>query len=395
MGTIKKFTLIVISVLLAIFALSMIGRVGENVDAGEIVVIQDPYDGELHVYSNAGWQYQNFGKATHYKRSFQFWFSQHTDQGDAIDQSIKVKFNDGGHATISGSTRVNLPTDEKSMIKLHKDYGSQESVEQALIRTTIEKAVYFTGPLMTSKESYAEKRNNLLSYIEDQAQNGVYKTLQKEVKTKDELSSNEKTVTQVEPLQLNGVFLRQEVSPLKTYNLSITALSINSVDYDKIVDAQISSQQQAIMQVQTAIANSKKAEQEAITVEQQGKALAAKAKWEQEVIKAKAVTQAQQELEVQELATKTADSYKKEQILIGQGNGERKRAEFLANGNLEQKLEAYKSVQKYWADAFSKYSGSIVPQIQSGGSQGNGAVNFMELMGAKAARDLSLDLKNK
>lgn len=391
----RKATMLIIAVVIGIFIISMAGRIGENVDAGEIVAIQDPLDGDLHFYTDAGWKYQNFGKVTHYKRSFQFWFSKHNDQGSDVDQSIAVKFNDGGHATISGSTRVNLPTDEKSLTKLHKDYGSQEAIEQALIRTTIEKAVYFTGPLMTSKESYAEKRNNLLSYIEDQAQNGVYKTLQKEIKTKDELSNNEKTVTVVEPLMQNNLFLRQEISPLKLYNLQITALSINSVDYDKIVDAQISSQQQAIMKVQTAIAKSKEAEQEAITTEQQGKAAAAKAKWEQEVLKAKAVTQAQQELEVQNLATQTAESYKKEQILIGQGNGERKKAEFLANGNLEQKLEAYKAVQKYWADAFSKYTGSIVPQIQSGGSSGNGAVNFMDLMGAKAAKDLSLDLKNK
>src|SRR6187402_3032671 len=60
------------------------------------------------------------------------------------------------------------------------------------------------------------------------------------------------------------------------------------------------------MQVQTAIANSKKAEQDAITTELQGKAAAAKAKWEQEVIKAQAITQAQQEKEVAALNAETA-----------------------------------------------------------------------------------------
>ena len=67
-----------------------------------------------------------------------------------------------------------------------------------------------------------------------------------------------------------------------------------------------------------------------------------------------------------------------------------------ANGALDQKLEAYKTVQKYWADAFSKYPGAIVPMIQTGGnSSGNGALNFAELMSMKAAKDLALDLKNK
>jgi hypothetical protein len=38
----------------------------------------------------------------------------------------------------------------------------------------------------------------------------------------------------------------------------------------------------------------------------------------------------------------------------------------------------------------------MVPYYQSGGSNsGNGGINFMELMGAKAAKDLSLELRNK
>lgn len=39
-----------------------------------------------------------------------------------------------------------------------------------------------TGPLMSSKESYAEKRTNLIRFIEDQISNGVYKTAQKDIK---------------------------------------------------------------------------------------------------------------------------------------------------------------------------------------------------------------------
>jgi len=52
------------------------------------------------------------------------------------------------------------------------------------------------------------------------------------------------------------------------------------------------------MDVATAMANSRKAEQDALTVAKQGEAAAAKAKWAQEAVKAQAVTQAQQEKEV-------------------------------------------------------------------------------------------------
>lgn len=393
---IRKYTLMAIGGILVIWLLFSLGKITEDVDAGEIVVIQDPIDGELHVYSQPGWVNQSFGIATHYKKSFQFWFSKHKDQRDETDQSIPVRFNDGGKATVSGSVRVNLPTDEASMIKLHSDFRSQEAIEAALIRTTLEKSVYMTGPLMSSKESNAEKRNNLLSYIEDQSLNGVYMTVVREIKVKDELSAADKTVMVVEVAEKNGLPLRTEISPLKKYNINVSGLSINGITYDPVVEKQIASQQEALMTIQTAIANSKKAEQQAITVEQQGKAEAAKAKWDQEVKKAQAVTEAEQQLEVQTLAAKTAAQFKLEQTLLGEGEAARKRASMVANGALEEKLAVYERTQKNWADAFAKYQGNIVPQFQTGGGNNmNGATQFMEMMGAKAARDLALDMKVK
>ena len=112
--------------------------------------------------------WQGWGKATHYKKSNTFWFSApDKSTGQDMDKSIPVKWNDGGHANISGSVRYDLPTDDKQIIALHSIFGSQEAIENTVIKTNIEKAVYLTGPLMTSKESYAERRNDLIFYIED------------------------------------------------------------------------------------------------------------------------------------------------------------------------------------------------------------------------------------
>lgn len=390
----KKVVLLAFSAVLLIFCISMAGRFGEDVDAGEIVVIQDPIDGELHIYTEPGWVNQNFGTATHYKKSFQFWFSNKKSGDDSKDESVKIRFNDGGHATISGSCRVNLPTDEKSMRKLHTEFRSQEAIEQALVKTTLEKSIYMTGPLMSSKESYAEKRNDLLSFIEDQAINGVYKTITREVKVKDELSNSEKTTAIVEIATANGSQIRQERSPIKSYNLTLQALSINSIDYDKVVEAQIASQQQAIMQVQTAMANSKKAEQDAITAEMQGKAAATKAKWDQEVTKAQLVTKAESDLAVQELSTKQAALYKQQQILEGEGEAAKKKLIMAADGALDKKLEAWVTSEKYKWDAFAKFQGNLVPQVQTGNSNGSSnGLNYMEVLGANAALDLGLKMK--
>ncbi len=301
----KKFTTIALGIFV-VAVMVFFGRIVEFVDNSEIVIIQSVFTGEITIHTTPGPAFQNFGNATHYKKSDQFWFSKNGDEGNKEDQSIKIRFNDGGHANISGSVRWYMPTDDKAILRLHTDFGSLEAIEQQLIRQVVTKSVYMTGPLMSSKESSAEKRNDLLSFIEDQSINGVYRTVQKEVKVHDDLMNTDKTITVVKIVEKNNLPVRQEVSTITTYNITLKGLALNSIDYDSEVENQIRVQQQAYMQVQTAIANSKKAEQDAITTELQGKASAAKAKWEQEVIKAQAITQAQQQKEVAALEAETA-----------------------------------------------------------------------------------------
>lgn len=303
--TTKKILLLGFGIFVLIFIIFS-GKMIENVDNSEIVIIQSALSGKISIYTNPGPVNQFFGTATHYKKSNQFWFSGKKDEGKTEDESIKIRFNDGGHAQISGSVRWYMPADEKAILKLHTDFGSQLAIEQQLIRQVVTKSVYMTGPLMSSKESSAEKRNDLLSYIEDQSINGVYRTKQEDIKVHDDLMNTDKTITVVKIVQKNNLPMRQEISAIMMYNISLQGLALNSIDYDEEVEKQIKVQQQAYMQVQTAIANSKKAEQDAITTELQGKAAAAKAKWEQEVIKAQAITQAEQEKEVAALQAQTA-----------------------------------------------------------------------------------------
>lgn len=70
----KKILLIVVGIVM-LFSLTLVGKLWEDVDAGEIVIIQDPFDGDLHVVKEPGFTWQGFGKATHYRKSNQFWFN--------------------------------------------------------------------------------------------------------------------------------------------------------------------------------------------------------------------------------------------------------------------------------------------------------------------------------
>lgn len=389
---IKKFGLLIGGIVLSIIIAS---NLFEDVDAGEILVVQSPVSGELEVSKQAGWAWQGGGKVTHYKKSNQFWFLSPKEKGDE-DNSLPAIWNDGGKSTVSGSVRWDMPLTDKEIIHLHSTFGSLENIEKSLVKTNIEKAIFLTGPLMSSKESYAERRSDLISIIEDQANKGVYRTRTVEKDTPDPLTGVIKKAKVVEIISLNGVAQRQETSSIKANGLKLYNVAIKYIHYDNVVEGQIKKQQEAIMAVQSSIANALKAEQDAITTAKQGEAEAAKAKWEQEVIKARLVTEAESRNKVALLDVETADLRKKKDILEGEGIATKKRLVMQADGALDQKLEAYKEVNKYWADAISTYRGAWVPQFQTGGgTQGNAGLNFMELLSAKAAKDLSLDLSNK
>src|SRR5260370_5481166 len=330
---------VVIVVFIGIWGLS---NMLVSVDQNDIMVIQNPATGHLTWYTGGGAHLQWFGKVTKYHKRTQFWFSSSRPDQKDKDNSIVVRFNDGGHANLFGSIAWEMPLDEQHLNLIHQKYGSQEAVEQQLVRTIVEKCVYMTGTLMSSAESYAERRNDLIQLIEDQVQNGVLKTQTVETKQADAITGEQKTVRVVQLKNgRGGVFLRQEESPLRSFGIKTFNLSLNNVKYDDRVEAQIQQQQQAKMQVQTAIANAKMAEQAAITAQKNGEAKAAEAKWEQEVIKAKAVTEGQQKLAVAELDARAAAQYKQAEILRGEGEGAYKRAVMQADGALDKKLAAW------------------------------------------------------
>jgi hypothetical protein len=376
-----------------------------TVQADEIVIKQDLLGGQLHVWDTPGPHAVFWGTVTRYKRSAQLWFSSKEDEGKKTDESIKVRFNDGGHGNISGSLRYTLPTDPGKMITLHQTYHSMDAIDHELVRQVVNKGVYMSGPLMSSRESYAEKRADLINYITDQIQFGVYRTEHEQIRTIDPLTGQEKVVDTVRPRQNdhfpNGIE-REEESPIQKFGMSASNITINAIDYDPVVEAQIKQQQEAIMAVQQAIVNARKSEQDTLTVEQQGKAAAAKAKWDQEVEKATAVTaaekdkavavtQAEKDKEVAALALETAKLNALQIVTTAKADADAKKLAVQANNNFQDRIDAYVKVMQAWATAYGNQRQT--PDIQLGGAGAGGTAAAMDILAVKAARDLQVQAK--
>jgi hypothetical protein len=392
MWTIRRITWLAVAVLMLPLSMYLTFSLVENLGASQIMVVQSP-TGNLSVYTDPGPQFQGFGTVTKYPRRDTYEFN--TD--GKVDNCKQIRFNDGGHAKLCGSVSWEMPLEPESILKIHKAFGSTAGIETAAVSKMIDSAVYLAGPLMSSTESSGERRADLVQYINDQAEKGVYVTHVITKDVVDPLSGQKRETLSTEIMRdAAGLPKRQQSSLLADFNINLLPISISELKYDKIVEDQIAQRQKATTEVQIAQANARKAEQDAITTEAKGRATAAEARWKQETIKAQAVTEGQQKLEVATLGAKEAEQYKREQILRGEGDSQRKQLVMNADGALDQKLEAYKEVNaKYAAAIATAQPGAWTPVTQMGGSGGTGATNastLIDLFTAKAARDLGIDM---
>jgi len=372
-----------------------------TLDSHHIMVVQT-ITGKLDVYTNPGPKWIGLGSATKYTRQAQYSFcsvidpktGEETKCPGATSLGKRVRFSEGGHGILNGAVSWQMPLDTPSILRIQKQFGSEAAVEDMAVGKTLDSSIYFSGPMMSSTESSGTRRGELIQYIDDQAEHGIYQTQANEMVVKDPTGGNQTVSVTTILRDAKGMPLRQQPSLLQDFNITLLPLSINELKYDRIVERQIAARQESTTQVQIAIATSLKAEQQAKTAEAEGKAAAAQAKWAQEVIKATVVTKAQQDLEVAQLAAQTAQQYKLQQTLIGEGDAAKMKLEMAANGALNQKLAAYVTVNEAYAKAIAQARpGAWVPLTSMGNSQANGssASTLVDLLTARTAKQLSLD----
>lgn len=382
----KKTIFGIIIGVLAVVILSCIGSLGEEVENHEIVINQVPVTGEMKVWTKPGLYAQWFGNITTYHKTEQLWFG-----AEGNGEPIPVIFNDASDGVIYGSLRVKLPTDTEHILRIQTDYNGMDRLMNDLIRPTVTKVIYASGPLMSAFESYAEKKNDLIEYITDQLNNGVYKTTVRHIETTDILTGEKKTVNVAALVQDSlsaGGYKRSEKSPFNYYGIEIGQVSVSRIAYSDKVNKQIAQQQEANMLIQTSKAKSSAAQQEAIRAEEEGKAQAAQARWAQEKEKAVAVTKAEQEREVSRLAAEKAEFDKKKIIAQGEAEAAAARAKVAAGLSPQEKAEWEYKTKVGVAEALAKSSHPLVPTIMMGEGKNSGS-SAMDAVGLKYLMDIA------
>lgn len=390
----------------------IMGGFGIN-DAGYRTVIQYP-NGTMRVKFDAGWYMKWFGKTTTYNDVITYDYDGGEAEGTIADNGVQVRYQDGGTGTVYGKDRFRMPLDAKSQLSLHREFRSNAGFANRLVRPLVKQSHNLTAGLMTSEAAYAEKRSTYIEWVQSQISNGRYMTVLKRVTDIDIATGKKVTKNVPEIKMVKGVAVHAK-NPLDDYGVSISTAQITNWTFEAKTLKQISEKRKATMAIITSKANALRAKQDAITAEEQGKANVKTAQYKEEVAKIKQVVIAQRKAEVAVIAAKqlvdvakqqklqaeqqklAAYETKKKDIAIGQGQSEKKRLIFQADGALKQKLDAYVQVNAKYAEAIADYKGDWVSRIQmGGGSKGssgqNGAQDMIDLLSIKAAKDLALDM---
>lgn len=388
----KIFAVVIAIIAIAVVCLS--GSLFEDADKSKNYVCQMPITGEYVVWTDGGLQWQGMGNVQDYSKTSQIEFSDlERNEGGYIavgeNPAAGTTFNDRGKGYIVGSFRVVLPNDEKNMMAIQRDFGSEKALINNLVRPTLYKVATACGPLMSSLESVSETRTDLTAYITDQLNNGVYKTKTSKVEVINEITGEKEVRTKAELItdeNAPGGYKRQENSPFSQYGITAGIVSIVDIKYDAATQQQIDAQKAANLSVITAKTQALEAMQKTITIEEQGKAKAAEAKWAQEREKAVAVTKAEQEREVSRLAAEKAEFDKKRIVAQGQAEAEANRLKVAAGLTPQEKAEWDYKTAVGVAEALANSKVRWVPEVMMGSNGNSGSA--MDAVGLNMMMDI-------
>jgi len=383
-------------------------------DAGHRTVVQYP-NGTLSYQFDPGVYMQWFGNVEVYNDVITFDFDKTMNEEAAtLDQpGIAVRYQDGGTGTVYGIARFRLPSTEVDMAKIHKEFRSNDGVAHKIIKNTTEEIMNHTAGLVSSEESYTD-RGTYTQRAKTQLRLGKYDTEQSTILTveagmefclEDNLTEklaeechDVKRTKKIIPIisTIKGVEQHTD-NDLKQYGITLSGFNMVDWGYEDKTLTQISDKREATMAIITSKANAERAKQDAITAEQQGLANVQTAKYLEEVEKVKQVVIAERVAEVAVIAaTQLVDVAKQkkaqaeqmkeaavftkaEQILLGEGESERKRLVMEADGALEIKVDAWKEVNFAYAREFGKqkWVSEVTMGNSGGGASGSAAQDLI------------------
>jgi len=389
---------------LIIFILALIVNPFGYNDLGYREVVETPTGQKYVVFTNGIYWKLPGSKVTTYPNVITI-SHRGSNTGSTVNGNlIPIRFNDATEAAAQTVVRFRLPNTESEMLTLHSEYVNKEYLALKGLQPYTIECLKNSAQLMDSEQHYSGGRAQLSQFFQDQLSDGLYLLNVEEKVYRDSITQEVKRIYQ-SSIRVNkeGEAVRKE-SDLKKFGISIASATIENVDYESQVDSKLKKKIAASTRESVSKQNLVTAQQEAMTAEAEGRKRLVEIEYEEKQRQTQAVVQAETQVklaekdkEKQRIALEAAKLEAQKIKALADAEAYSKQKIMAADGALEKKLATYKDVQNMWANAFMNYKGDLVPQFQTGTSsgKGNAGLDFMQIMGAKAAMDLSLDMKVK
>jgi hypothetical protein len=304
--------MIVLVVLIAI----IVGGVGKN-NAHQWQIVQG-IRGKITVREEAGWYLKWFATVWTYPRYVDKTWNDIPFEGDRKEESIRTTFNDGGTAQISTFVRYETPQVETERVAFHRAFSGNIDSATAAVKSHLINCLKATGPLMSASENQSARKAEFTQLIWEQLKDGLYQMKRVTVETPVDQSAadiasgmvalKESKITTELLTDASGKPLLAQESPLKMYAIKIQQFSVTETEYDEETLEQFAAKKQSYLAAEQSKADREKEKQERLNVIEKGLREVATAQATANVVKEKAVVEAQQKAEVAEQAKIEAET---------------------------------------------------------------------------------------
>lgn len=351
--------------------------------------------------------------------------------GSSVIPAFPVTFLGGVTGTVDSNVRIILPLGDDFM-KLARSYRNPENFAASALVPFVQNALQSTAQMMSADDYYGGARSEFAQAFSDQISNGIYlvRRVEKQVKNsrlavqgaisqdgieQGEYGGDKSTVITTEKvISEDGLPVRLE---RQFKNLSVVVADSNIVSVtpnEKFL--------KRLEDVQTSQGQLMVARQGRQTADEQKKLVTAKGEMDveekrqitlrdqiekttnAETSKRLVIIEAQREKEKADIDRQTSQiQLEKAQIdaqttkALADAESYKKRVIFQADGALAQKLDTILRINQAWAQAAQN---APVPGVVMGATSGGvgrqaDIGSLMEIMAAKAAKDLQLEMQVK
>ena len=336
-------------------------------------------------------------------------------------------FLDQVDAQVTATTRFQLPDTEEDFLRLARQFRTPANLLRTELIPAFQETLGATASLITAENYFSGGRNEFNTEFQNQMNGGIYNVRRKEETRnvrrrtgsanaslgtdQEEFGDDQQVVFVVEKiLDETGQPVRKPQN-FNKFGIAVVSARVTNVQPNERFRSRMEQKQDA------AAARSVAREQR---VQEEEQRLLAITRGEREVAERQAAAKVEQiqlttEAETQKQLAVTAANQRREEAAINRDTAVirleqsridaesrqvsadaaayEKKAIIEADNALQQKLDAYVTAQRHWADAFARRA---VPQTVFGAQGGSGGTdsdvqNFLNLMTMRAAKDLSVD----